>query len=77
MNPLHGGWYYFWSGIGNDLPIWLFGIIPILCVWYRKHRCFRCRSIITHIDPEHHHPACRKHHSHAHKLNGNRDPERL
>lgn len=29
MNPLHGDWYDFWSGVGNDIPIYLLGLLPI------------------------------------------------
>jgi hypothetical protein len=36
MNPLHGDSYSFWSGIGNDIPIYLFGFVPL---WWQHHKC--------------------------------------
>lgn len=60
-------WYEFWSGIGNDIPIYALGILPLWWATYMHHRCHRCWRL-GHIDPKHSHPACRRHHSQAHKL---------
>ncbi len=57
-----GPYYGFWSGFGSDLgEVALLGSMIALF----RHRncnvkgCWR----LGHIDPEHGHPACRKHHS--------------
>jgi hypothetical protein len=36
VNPLRGGWYEFWSGIGNDLPIVLLTGLPTVWVFLRR-----------------------------------------
>lgn len=61
------GGYWFWSGIGSDLgEVTLIAAVVALL----RHRnchvkgCWR----LGHIDPDHGHPACRRHHSQAHKL---------
>jgi hypothetical protein len=60
--------YDFWSGIG---PV-IFGQLPILgavLLGYRHRNCYVPGCLrLGHTDPEHGHPACRKHHSQAHKL---------
>jgi hypothetical protein len=37
---MHGNAYLFWSGVGNDLPIYLIGVIPsvIMLVWRSEKR---------------------------------------
>lgn len=69
MNPLKGEAYYFWSGIGNDLPIYLIGILPMFYTWYHHHRCHihGCWRL-GHPDPMHNWPACHHHHSMANKI---------
>lgn len=61
-----GPWYGFFSGFGSDLgELTLIGGAYVLI---RRHNCHvkGCKSIITHLDPTVHAPACRTHHSHAH-----------
>lgn len=58
-------WFYmWWSGIATQASI-VFAAVA----YYRHHNCHRrwCWRL-GHIDPEHHHPACRKHHSHGGKV---------
>lgn len=62
MNPLHGSSYYFWSGIGNDLPVYLFGVLPLWIAWYKKNKCH-----VTHCHRLGHHQigrfhVCKRHH---------------
>jgi hypothetical protein len=61
MNPLHGNAYYFWSGVGNDLPIYVLGILPMFITWYRKNECHkpRCHRLGRH--PYKHFTYCAKH----------------
>lgn len=62
MNPLHGSSYQFWSGIGNDLPIYLLGIVPLIVAWYRHHKCHWPKCYRLGHYPFHHYKLCRKHH---------------
>lgn len=66
MNPFHGDGYSFWSGVGNDIPIYVLGVLPLVFTWHRRHRCHvhRCWRLQWHVHPEHGHPVCRKHHPH-------------
>jgi len=61
------GGYWAWSGILSDIgEITLLGCVIAA---YRHKNCYvKGCPWLGHIDPEHHHPACRKHHSHRHKL---------
>jgi hypothetical protein len=61
-----GDWYYFWSGFGNDFPIYVLGVLPVLIGWYRRHNCHvhRCPWIAWAPHPEHGHVVCRRHHPH-------------
>jgi hypothetical protein len=69
LHPLAGNGYQFWSGIGSDAgeAALLGGVVVLL-----RHRnchvkgCWR----LGHLDPEHGHPACRRHHSKADRLEG-------
>ena len=69
LDPLHGNGYQFWSGIGSD-----FGELTIITggVLLFRHRnchvkgCWR----LGHTDPEHGHPACRRHHSRGDMVGG-------
>ena len=67
FHPLHGQGYQFWSGIGSDLGELsiLIAITAFVWGWYRVHNCHvkGCKSILTHPDPAHGWPACRRHHS--------------
>jgi hypothetical protein len=61
-------YYNFWSGVG---PV-LLGQLPILTaliVSYRHKICYypHCYRL-GHLDPLHHHPACKVHHSKADEL---------
>ena len=59
--------YLFWSGIGSDIgEITLLG--AIIAAYRHKNCNVKGCWRIGHIDPEHGHPACRKHHSLRHKL---------
>lgn len=67
LEPLHGNGYQFWSGIGSDFgEVFLVGAAWTLI---RKHNCHvkGCPSIVTHLDPHVHAPACRRHHSYRHR----------
>jgi hypothetical protein len=67
IRDLSGPWYGFWSGFGSDLgEITLIGAIVAMG---RHKNCFvkGCWRL-GHPDPEHGHPACRKHHSRAKAL---------
>lgn len=61
---LNGRGYQFWSGIGSGSPI-----LAAVIYGYRRHNCHvkRC-PFPGHIDPEHGHPACKRHHSRRHLL---------
>jgi hypothetical protein len=56
--------YDFWSGIATQLSL-IGGMVAL----YRHKNCYvrRCWRL-GHPDPEHNHPACRKHHSRAEAL---------
>lgn len=60
--------YDFWSGIG---PV-IFGQLPILAslLLFFRHRNCHVKGCwhLGHPDPEHGHPACKKHHSRADRL---------
>lgn len=61
------GGYWFWSGLGSDISeVTLIGMAVALLRHRNCHAkgCWR----LGHIDPEHGHPACRRHHSQADKL---------
>jgi hypothetical protein len=67
MNPLVGHWYAFWSGIGNDIPIYVIGVVPLWWTTYRRHNCHvRGCWRFGHIDPAVHAPACSRHHTLGH-----------
>lgn len=58
-------WFYmFWSGIATQATL------CVAAAAFIRHKnchvkwCWR----LGHIDPETHHPACRRHHSHGHRL---------
>jgi hypothetical protein len=57
----------FYGGIGSDLGE--VTLIAAIVVAYRHHNCYvpRCPRL-GHIDPEHGHPACKRHHSLRDKL---------
>lgn len=59
---MHGNAYAFWSGVGNDLPIYLLGILPAIVLWYRKNECHErsCHRLGHH--PYKHFHFCVKHH---------------
>lgn len=65
---LAGRGYQFWSGIGSDFSE--VTLIAGIYVLIRRHNCHvkGCKSVLTHPDPEHNWPACRRHHSMGHKL---------
>ena len=56
--------YCFWSGAGTQLTLCIAAVM-----FLRHHNCHvkGCWRL-GHIDAEHGHPACRRHHSQAHKL---------
>lgn len=58
---LRGAGYQFWSGIGGDV----FLLSPLVLLYHHlnchEDGCWR----LGHTDPEHHRPACRRHHSRA------------
>lgn len=57
-------YYDFWSGIATQASI-----IFAVTAGYRHRNCHvRWCWRLGHIDPETHHPACRRHHSQRHKL---------
>lgn len=56
-NPA-GPWYGFWSGF----------VAGVLAAARHKNCAVKGCWRLGHTDPEHGHPACRKHHSQAHKL---------
>lgn len=62
LNPLSGPGYSFWSGIGNDLPIYVIGFLPMFLAWYRKNECHypHCHRLGHH--PYKHFQFCKKHH---------------
>lgn len=62
MNPLHGDGYSFWSGIGNDIPIYLIGVVPMFIAIYKRDKCHvhHCWRIGRH--PYKHYRLCKKHH---------------
>lgn len=62
-----GPWYGFWSGFGSDIVE--FSLLGGLITAYKHHQCHRhgCWRL-GHRDPSHGFPACRLHHSRAHKL---------
>lgn len=57
-----GPWYGFWSGFGSDL-----GEITLIAAVVAAARHKNCHVKgcwrLGHPDPEHGHPACRRHHS--------------
>lgn len=57
-------WYDFWSGIATQMSVAVAAILVIRHKNCHVKGCWR----LGHIDPKNHHPACRKHHSHAGKL---------
>lgn len=62
-----GSWYLFYSGFGanfGELTVAV-GLFTVL-----RHRNCHVKGCwkLGHPDPEHGHPACRRHHSHAHKI---------
>lgn len=61
LDNVSGPFYAFWSGVGLTVG-WPF-------VQWRRHNCHvRFCPWPGHIDPETHHPACKKHHSRRHLL---------
>lgn len=62
MDPLHGNWYAFWSGIANDVPIYILGFLPFILSWYKKNKCHypKCHRL-GHF-PLAHYKLCHKHH---------------
>lgn len=68
LHPLSANGASLYGGVLGDL-----GELPLVVgVWmlWRKHNCHQCGCWrIGHTDPEHGFPACRVHHSQAHKLN--------
>lgn len=62
MNPLHGDGYAFWSGIANDLPIYVLGVVPMFIAWYKRNKCHytHCHRLGHH--PYKHYQFCRHHH---------------
>lgn len=74
-NPLTGQSYALWSGIMNDVPVFVLGYFFAFIPWYLHNRC--------HVDgcyklgkyPYHHYKLCKRHHpevpediSHAHVM---------
>lgn len=59
---MHGDAYNFFSGIGNDLPIYLLGFLPFMLAWYKKNKCHwpRCHRLGHH--PYKHYHYCGRHH---------------
>lgn len=57
-------WYDFWSGIATQGAF-----LAAIIAGYRNKNCHKkwCPRL-GQIDPVHHHPACKKHHSHSHLL---------
>jgi len=66
-HPLSEGGSILYGGIGSDLGE--VTLIAAVVVAYRHHNCYvpRCPRL-GHIDPEHGHPACKRHHSLRDKL---------
>lgn len=62
MDPLHGNGYAFWSGIGNDLPVFLIGYVPAVTLWYFHSRCHVEKCLRRGRYPFHHYRLCVKHH---------------
>ena len=62
IKDVSGPWYAFWSGFGSDLgEITLVG--AVLAAYHHKKCVAKGCKRLGHADPEHGHPACRKHHS--------------
>lgn len=59
---MHGNAYYFWSGVGNDIPIYIFGILPVIIAWYRHNKCHYPRCYRFGHHPWKHYKLCKKHH---------------
>ena len=58
--------YDFWSGAATQASL-----LIAAAAFIRHHNCHQKWCLrLGHVDPEHGHPACRKHHSQAHKLGG-------
>ena len=60
LNPLHGDWYQFWSGIGSDI-----GEITLVAGglgWFKHHNCKQkgCWRL-GHRHPKHGRPVCARH----------------
>jgi hypothetical protein len=70
MNPLHGDGYAFWSGIANDLPIYVLGVVPMFVAWYKRNKCHhpRCHRLGHH--PYKHFQFCGQHHPIGNTLKG-------
>lgn len=66
-HPLSQAGSVFYGGIGSDLgEVTLVGAVVLA---YRHHNCYVPRCLrLGHIDPEHGHPACKRHHSLRDKL---------
>jgi hypothetical protein len=59
LDPFHGNSYAFWSGIGNDLPIWLAGFVPM---WWMHHKCHVAGCWRRGKYPFRHYRLCGRHH---------------
>lgn len=71
ITPLGTAWYNWHSGLGGlIIPPILTGLV-VVGGYYLHHMCIERGCFrIGHIDPEHHHPACKKHHSKSHLIGG-------
>lgn len=59
INPLTDNGYKFWSGIGNDLPIYLLGVLPL---WWHQRKCHvsGCHRLGRYTLK--HYKLCKRHH---------------
>lgn len=59
---MHGDAYNFWSGVGNDIPVFIAGYLFAFVPWYLHNRCHypRCHRFGKH--EFHHYKLCSRHH---------------
>jgi hypothetical protein len=66
MDPFHGNGYAFWSGIGNDIPVfvagYIFAFLPHMVMTYRLNRCHYHRCFRLGHHPYRHYKYCKHHH---------------